>query len=184
MNLVNRARNIILKPREEWHVIDAEPLDLQQLLTTYVIPLAAIGPIATFIGWTMFGVGGFVRLSVGVALQFAILSFIAAIAGVFIIAWIVNALAPTFGAQQSMPQSIKLAAYGATASWLAAIFGLIPALAFLSILGLYSLYLLYVGLPILMKAPQEKVVPYLIAVIVAAVVSYVLLSWIVRTIAF
>ncbi|HUF65311.1 MAG TPA: YIP1 family protein, partial [Gemmatimonadaceae bacterium] len=107
-----------------------------------------------------------------------------AIAGVFIIAWIVNALAPTFGAQQSMPQAIKLAAYGATASWLAAIFGLIPALAFLSILGLYSLYLLYVGLPIMMKAPQEKVVPYLIAVIVAAIVSYVLLSWIVRTIVF
>lgn len=184
MNLVNRARNIILKPREEWNVIDAEPLDIKELLTTYVIPLAAIGPIATFIGWTVFGFGGIVRLSVGVALQFAILSFIAAIAGVFIIAWIVNALAPTFGAQQSMPQAIKLAVYGATASWLAAIFGLVPALAFLSILGLYSLYLLYVGLPIMMKAPQEKVIPYFVATIVVAVISYVLLTWIVRAISF
>lgn len=184
MNTIARARNILVKPREEWTAIDTEPLNLRELLTTYVLPLAAIGPIATFIGWTVFGFGGALRISTALALQFVVMSFISAVLGVFIIAWLVNALAPAFSAQQSMPQAIKLSAYGSTASWIAGIFGLIPALSWLVILGVYSLYLIYVGLPILMKSPQEKSIPYVVAVILGSIVVYFLLNWITRSIAF
>ena len=173
MNLVARAKAILMTPRTEWGVIDTEPLNVGQLLTGYVLPLAAIGPIASAIGFSMFGFGGLFRMSLGAAIGHAIVQFIFAVIGVFVLAWIINALAPTFGGTQSMPQAIKLAAYSSTAAWVAGIFGIVPALAILAAIGgIYSLYLCYMGLPILMKSPPDKTMTYFIAVVVAAIVIY------------
>lgn len=179
MNLVARAKAILMTPRQEWEVIDAEPLNLSELLTGYVLPLAAIGPIASMIGWSMFGFGGLFRLSIGSIISHAIVMYIMAIIGVFVLAWIINALAPSFGGTQNMPQAIKLAAYASTAAWVAGIFGIIPALAILmAIGGLYSLYLCYVGLPIIMKSPADKTMVYFIVIIIAAIIIYAVLGMI------
>ena len=179
MNLVARAKAILMTPRPEWEVIDGEPLDLGQLLIGYVLPLAAIGPIARVIGFSMFGYGGLFRMSFGSAIMQGIVAFIFAVIGVFVLAWIINALAPTFGGTQSMPQAIKLAAYSSTAGWVAGIFGLLPALLILAAIGgIYSLYLCYIGLPILMKSPPDKTMTYFIAVLVAAIVIYAVIGMI------
>jgi hypothetical protein len=177
MNLVARAKGILTNPRQEWAAIDAEPLDIGQLLVGYVLPLAAIGPIASIIGWSAFGFGGLFRLSMGTVIGMAVTSYILTIVGIFILAWVINALAPTFNATPSMPQAIKVAAYSATAAWIAAIFNIMPALAILGVIGgLYSLYLCWIGLPILMKAPAEKATTYVIAVIVALIVIYIIIG--------
>ena len=177
MNLVTRAKAILMTPKQEWAAIDSEPLNVAALLTGYVIPLALIGPIARFIGFSIFGFGGLFRLSIGSGISMAIVSFILAIVGVFVLAWVINALAPSFGAKQDMPQAIKLAAYSMTAAWIAGIFYLLPALSMLALIGaLYSLYLFYVGLPILMKAPEDKTPGYAIAVIVACIVVFYIIG--------
>lgn len=177
MNLVARAKGILTNPRQECAAIDAEPLDLGQLLVGYVLPLAAIGPIATIIGFSAFGGGGMFKVSMGTAIGIAITSYILTIVGIFLLAWVINALAPTFSATQSMPQAIKVAAYSATAAWIAGVFNIFPALAILGAIGgLYSLYLCWVGLPILMKAPAEKATTYVVAVIVALIVIYVIIG--------
>ena len=173
MNLVARAKAILMTPRQEWQVIDVEPLDVRQLLTGYVLPLAAIGPIATAIGLSLFGFGGLFRMSFGSAIMHAVVTFIFAVIGVFVLAWIINALAPSFGATQSMPHAIKLAAYSSTAAWVAGIFGIIPALGILALIGgIYSLYLCFVGLPILMKSPADKTMTYFVVIIVAAIIIF------------
>lgn len=175
MNLVARVKGILTNPRQEWAVIDTEPLNLSGLLIGYVLPLAAIGPIANIIGWSVFG------LPIGSAIGTAIVAFILTIVGVFVTAWVINALAPTFGATKSMPQAIKVAAYSSTAAWIAGIFGIFPALAILALIGaLYSLYLFFVGLPMLMKAPAEKGTTYTIVVIVAVIVIYIVIGSISR----
>ena len=180
MNLVARAKAILMTPKQEWPVIDAEPLIVRELLLGYVLPLAAIGPIARFLGVSIFGYGGVFRVSIGSAISMAILGFVLAVISVFVMAWVINALAPQFGATQDMSQAIKLSAYSATASWVAGIFYLIPALWILAaIAGLYSLYLFYLGLPILMKAPADKVVTYLVVIIVSVIVLYWVTSFIV-----
>jgi len=177
MNLVARAKAILMTPRQEWPVSDAEPLNVGELLTGYVLQLAAIGPIASIIGWSLFGFGGLFRLSLGSSITHAIVMYIMSIIGVFVLAWIINALAPSFGATQSMPQAIKLAAYSSTAAWVAAIFGLIPALAIIGVIGgLYSLYLCYLGLPVLMKSPADKTMTYFIVIIVAAIIIYFIIG--------
>ncbi len=180
MNLANRVQGILLHPRAEWAVIDTEQTDTATLYRGYAIPLAAIGPVATFIGLAIFGASipfvGQVRIPIGTALVQAVVSFVLALVSVYVLAYIVNALAPNFGATQSMPQALKLAVYSSTASWLAGIFAIIPALALLGILGLYSLYLVYVGLPVLMKAPQERAFTYTAAVVVVAIVASIVIG--------
>lgn len=177
MNLVSRVKGLLTKPREEWAAIDAEPLNLSEVLVGYVLPLAAIGPIASIIGWSTFGLGGIFRLSIGSMISTAIISYILTIVGVFVCAWVINALAPTFGATPNMSQAIKISVYSSTAAWVAGVFNIIPMLAILAIIGaLYSLYLLFIGLPMLMKAPAEKGTTYTIVVIIAVVVIFMIVG--------
>jgi hypothetical protein len=176
MNLVDRAKRILLSPQTEWEVIDNEPTTPAQLFTGYAMPLAAIGPIAQLIGYSVFGVSvpfaGTYRVPLGSAIPHALLTYVLALAGTFVLGLIIDALAPTFNGQRNQIQALKVAVYASTASWVAGIFHLIPSLWLLTLLGLYSLYLLYLGLPILMKSPRDKAVPYTAVVIVAAVVLF------------
>jgi len=180
MNLVDRVKRILLSPKTEWEVIDAEQITPADLYTRYIMPLAAIGPIAHLIGSTVFGmpiplVGTF-RVPIGSAITQAIVSYVLVLAGIYVLALIIDALAPTFNGQRSQIQALKLAAYSMTASWVAGIFALIPVLWPLTLLGLYSLYLLYLGLPILMKTPRDKAVGYIAVVIIIAIVLSMVIS--------
>jgi hypothetical protein len=180
MNLVDRVKRILLSPRTEWEAIDAEQTTTAALYTGYIMPLAAIGPVAHLIGSTVFGIPvpfvGTIRVPVGSALMRAVIAYVLALAGTYILALIIDALAPTFNAQRSQIQALKLAAYSSTAAWVAGIFALIPWLSPLMIVGLYSLYLFYLGLPVLMKAPREKVLPYTGVVILAALVVFLVIG--------
>ena len=107
--------------------------------------------------------------------------YIGALAGTFVLALVIDALAPTFGGQKSQIQALKVAAYSSTASWVVGVFMLLPALAWLGVLGLYSLVLLFLGLPVLMKVPQDKAVGYTVVVIVCAIVVYAVVGGITAT---
>lgn len=181
-SLVVHAREILVHPQQEWEVIDREPASVGGLYRTYIVPLAAVGPIATLIGMSLFGVSipflGRYRAPFGSALASGIVRYALALGGVFVLALVIDALAPSFGGQKNRIQALKVAAYASTAAWLAGIFALIPALALLGILGLYSLYLLYLGLPVLMKTPKDKALAYTAVVMVCAVVIFTLIGWI------
>jgi hypothetical protein len=69
-----------------------------------------------------------------------------------------------------------LSVYSHTPLWLAGIFLLIPGLNFLLILGLYGLYLLWTGLPLLMRVPDEKALSYAAIVTACALVPAVVLA--------
>jgi hypothetical protein len=180
MNLVERVKRILLSPKTEWEVIDAEPATPGALYTGYIMPLAAIGPIAQLIGYSAFGITvpfmGTYRVPIGSALTSAIVSYVLTLIATYVLALIIDALAPTFNGQRNQIQALKLAAYSSTASWVAGVFALIPGLRLLTILGLYSLYLLYLGLPILMKSPREKALAYTGLVVLAAIVLFLIIG--------
>ncbi len=172
-SIADRVKNILLKPAEEWARIDAEPATIGSIYRGYVLSLAAIGPVAGLIGGQVFGYGAFgfhYRPSLAGSISSALIGYALALVGVYLLALIIDWLAPNFGATRDRVRAFKVAAYSATAGWVAGVFQLIPALAFLAILGLYSLYLLYLGLPRLMKAPADRAMPYTILTIVVAVV--------------
>ena len=180
MSLVERAKNIILQPKREWPVIDAEPTTIGELYTRYIIPLSAIPPIASFIGFSVFGMHvpllGTFRIPIGTAISSAIAQYVLGLAGIYVFALIIDALAPNFGGQKNHIQALKVAAYSSTAAWLAGIFAIIPALSWLGILGLYSLYLLYLGLPVLMKSPPDRALGYTVVVILAGIVIFFIIG--------
>jgi hypothetical protein len=179
MNLVQRVQRLLLSPRTEWRIIDTEPTTPAALYTGYIMPLAAIGPIATVLGFSVVGSMGY-RVPIGRALTHAIATYLLTLIGTYILALVIDGLAPTFGGRRSNVQALKVAAYSSTAAWVAGIFSLIPALSVLGILGLYSLYLLYLGLPTVMKSPKQKAVGYTIVVILAAIVLFVIIGTIAR----
>ena len=173
VSLVERAKAIILTPKEEWPKIATETTTQAEILKTWVLPLAAIGPIASLLGGQVFGYGAFgfsYRPGIVSALVTAIFTYGLAIASVFVLAFIADFLAPKFNGVSNRTNAFKLVAYGYTASWLAGVFGLIPALAFFTLLGLYSLYLIYTGVTPLMQVPQDKAAGYTAVTILCAVV--------------
>lgn len=179
-SLVERAKNIILTPKTEWVVIDAEPATIGGLYRNYICILAAIPAIAMAVGLLVFGINLIivtVRPSIGYVLSQAITSYIMTLIGVFVIALIIEALAPTFGGQKDRVQALKVAAYSYTAAWLAGIVYIVPMLGLLVLIAMiYGFYLMYLGLPIVMKSSPDKTVVYLIAIIVAAVVVYLIIG--------
>jgi len=174
MNLIDRAKSILLQPRATWPTIEAEAADMAGLYTRYLMVLAAIPAVCGFIGMSLIGIGGFglsVRVPVVAGLANMAVSYVLSLVGVFVLALIVDALAPTFGGQKSAIQALKLAVYASTAALLGGVFTLLPALAVLGLLAaLYSVYLIYTGLPVLMRNAPEKTLPYTAVVLVVAIV--------------
>ena len=181
MNLVERVKNILLQPGEEWPVIAGEATDIKALFVFYAVPLAAIPALAGWLGRSLIGVSvpllGTYRTPLAAGLGFAIVTYVLALLGVFAVGLIVDALAPTFGGEKNRVQAMKCAVYAYTPAWVAGILQLIPSLGALVFLAsLYGLYLLYLGLPMLMKAPQEKAVGYTIVVVICAIVLGIVLA--------
>ncbi len=185
--LVARAKAILMKPRAEWPQIAGETTDPMKVLTTYVIPLALIGPIASLIGMQVFGINVLfttVRPSLGFGITTAVTTFVMSLVSIFVLAFIANWLSPKFGGRDSFPSAFRWVAYAMTASWIGGIFGLFPALAIIGLLfSLYSLYLLYLGSGPMMGVPEDKTLGYTVVTIVAAIVLYIVVGMVTAAVA-
>src|SRR4030043_1400012 len=184
MNIVDRIKGILLKPKQEWQTISGETTTIPELYKAYIIVLAAIGPVASVIGMSIVGISlpfvGSFRIPITTSIASAVVHYILTLVGVYILALIIDALAPTFSGEKNINQAFKVAAYSYTPGWVVGVIAIIPALGLLGVLGLYGLYLLYVGLPVLMKSPKEKSLGYTIGVIIAAIVIFVVIGYISR----
>jgi hypothetical protein len=176
MNLQERVIRILKQPRQEWAVIEPEPTDVATMYKSYIIPLAAIPAVCLFVGYIVFGMPFFGR-DVGLALRSAVIQFVMTLVGVFVGAFVVSKLAPTFASRDNQEQAVKLVAYAFTPVWVAGVLNLIPFLGvFILFAMLYCIYLFYLGLPILMKTPAEKVIPYMLVSVVVIIVVNVILG--------
>lgn len=181
--LVERAKNILVTPKTEWPVIDGEPSTIGDIYKNYVLILAAIPAICTFIGSSLFGysvLGVAFRVPIVTALSSAIVSYVMSLISIYVLGMIIDALASSFGGTRSPVQAFKVAAYSNTAGWVAGVLTIIPQLALIAaLLSLYGFYLLYLGLPVLMKAPKEKALAYTIVTVIAAIILFVVVGAIV-----
>ncbi|HUC40260.1 MAG TPA: Yip1 family protein [Gemmatimonadales bacterium] len=182
-SLVSRGKSVLFEPRTSFKEVDTEFTKPGAIWGKYVIPLAAIGPIAGAVGRFLFGariagtsVGGS-SFDVTAAAMYAVIAFILAVVAVFALSKIISLLSPQFGGQRNDVQALKVAAYSSTPAWVAGIFSLHGRFLMVQIIvSLYSLYLLYAGLPILMKVPKDRAMGYTAVVIIAAVVIFLMQS--------
>lgn len=170
---VERVKAMVMRPKDTWPAIAAENSTPGELLTGYAAPLAAIGPVAGFIGGQLFGTtlfGVTYKASFLGALSGAVLTFVISLIGVVVLALLADWLAPKFGGTADRRGAFRLVIYGATASWLGGVFGLIPALSVLGLLlALYTLYVIYTGIGPMMKVPDDKRAGYAAVTVVAAI---------------
>jgi hypothetical protein len=170
--LVTRVTNILTNPKQEWSVIAGETTSVAALYSGYIVILAAIPALASFVQMAFIGIGLF-RMAMTYALIATIVSYVLGLGAVYLAAFIIEKLAPNFQSRGDTLQALKLVAYANTAFWVAGVCNIVPFLGILGMIagGVYSIYLFYLGLPVIMKTPQDKVIPYMI---VAAVVILII----------
>ena len=181
--LVARVKNILLSPSTEWPVIDSESSSQRAIYLQYVAPLAAIGAIAGFIGHSVIGISvpflGTYRTPMLTGLASALFLYALTFVMIFLMALLVDVLAPTFGGQRDSLRALKVTVYSFTPAWIAGVLQLLPFLGIIGLFaGLYGLYLLYLGLPFLMRCPKEKAVGYTVVIVLCAIVMSAVIGWI------
>ncbi|MDD5010088.1 MAG: Yip1 family protein, partial [Syntrophorhabdaceae bacterium] len=147
MDLVGRVKEIIFKPKDAWEQIKGEETTIKDLYISYAAILAIIPPVATFIGWSIVGMSfmGFsYRIPFMSGISYAVFHYILSLAGLYLVAFIIDILAPNFGSRKNMVNAMKVAVYANTPNWVASVLFIIPALSpIVMIASLYSLYLFY-----------------------------------------
>lgn len=170
MDIVDRVQRLLRHPAAEWEVIDTEPQSVTALYTRYVMLLAAIPPVCAFLGYSVIGISN-ARLPLSYGVTHFVLSYGLSIFSVYVLALAVDGLAEPFGGQRNFVQAMKVSAFAPTAAWLAGAFSLVPWVSILSLVGgLYSLYLLYLALPRLMKVPESQAIGYQTVLMLVALV--------------
>jgi uncharacterized SAM-binding protein YcdF (DUF218 family) len=164
MAMMDRIKGMLLSPRTEWPKVAAEPATVQSIYTGWVMILGLLGPIAILLLSSVF-IGGFGVLA-------AVASYVNTLVGIAIIALIADLIAPTFGGTRDYVAALKLVAYAATAVWIAQIALIVPVLgALVALVGaIYSVYLLFLGAPVLRKCSADKAVAYTIVLLLCAIV--------------
>jgi hypothetical protein len=186
-NLVGRVKNILLTPKTEWPAIAAEPESIAGLYTKYILIVSALAALGMFLKSSLIGTTTFIgtiRTDVGTGLTMAVTWYVLGLISIFLWSLIINALAPTFGGQKDSVQALKAAAYAATGAWIGSLAQVIPLIGWLIAFAgaIYSIYLLYLGLPHTMKAPPDRAAGYTAVTIIVAIILSAILWWIVGSI--
>ena len=176
----------MMTPAKEWDVINGEEANVPGIITGYVLPLAGAAAVAAFIGY------GFIGFNYGFGLRIkgidwglyqGITVLAGALLSVFVSAFVIDALAPSFGSEKNMGKSVQLVAYAWTPGWVGGLLAIIPSLAIIGgLAGLYGLYLLYVGLPKLKKTPQDKQVSYFVVSLIVMIAVFMVIGLIISKI--
>ncbi len=177
-SLVDRVKNILTSPATEWARIDGESASVGGLITGYALILAAIAPIAMLLGLFLAGAGSLLTAAPGAFIKILLIVYLISLGTVVLLGFIIDLLAPNLGGTKNGVQAMKLAVYAGTAFWVASLVLIFPDLWFLwLIIGVgYGGYLLWLGLPILMKVPTDKAQVYVGAAVGVWVVLFLILQ--------
>ncbi|MEI6062619.1 MAG: YIP1 family protein [Bacteroidota bacterium] len=180
-NLVQRVINILVKPKQEWEVIAAEQPNPMKLIGGYALILALIPALSAFIKYGVIGVSfmGYSSRSIASGIQTGLVQLFTAVVGVYLLAWVIDMLAPSFDSEKNFGRSLQLAVYASTPQWVAGILLLLStSLSILIMLiGLYSIYLIAVGMPVLKRTPKQSVVGYTVLIIISLIIIGAILAF-------
>ena len=183
MNIVDRAKNILLTPASEWAVIAAETTSVQALFTRYAAILAALPLIGMVLFGAVLGMG--MPIGVMAVVTMAVVTYVVGLTLLLVIGLIVNAVAPSFGGKSDMTQTMKLLVYSSTPTWLAALVSPIPFIGWLLALAaiVYAIYLVYLGVRPVMGVPDQKAIGFTaVTVLIYFVISFVIMGTIIGTV--
>jgi hypothetical protein len=189
MSIVQRAKNIIVKPTDEWNVIASEPATISGLFTGYAMPLALIPLVATILftgllgisAADMMGLGSGMPLDLMTIAGMAVVGFILSLVTLYIMGTVVKLVSPSFNGTSDKVQAMKLMTYAGTPTGVVALVSWIPFLgAMLSFAAIvYVVYLIYLGLHPVLGVPKEKIAGFTVVIVLVYVVLALVISGVV-----
>ena len=190
MSIVERAKNIILKPTDEWNVIAAEPATVGRLFTGYAMPLALILVASEILFSGLLGIsaadmmglgGGIMSMGMTAIAGMAVVGFVLSLVTLFVMGTIVKLVSPSFNGTSDKVQAMKLMTYASTPSWVVALVSWIPFLgALMSFAAIaYVVYLIYLGLHPVLGVPKEKIAGFTVVIVLIYLVLALVISGIV-----
>ena len=173
---LNRVRNIILRPRQEWSVIKTEQSSHYQILFRYVAILTLLPIFAvTYPVFRDFLTYSKESLIYRSAATYSLLVgagwYVLNLVNVFIIGALFQGLFPVFAATDDKVRGLKISAYAATPLWIAISLTIIPYVLFdwLALVALFhSIYLMYLAVTILMDIPKKRAAWYTVVTVLAS----------------
>jgi len=179
--LLRYVWGILSEPRATWARIRDEEWSIPEIYLRVLVPLALISPVAgyfgtTRVGWQI-GAGTPIKLTASSAAQISIVYFGAILVTVFVIGTLISWMSETYGSRQSLTRSVAIAVYAAVPLFLVGFFQVYPVLWINFLIGLpalaYSVYLLYLGVPIVMNISTERGFLFASAVLAVSLVALV-----------
>ncbi len=173
--IINRAKGLIINPAKEWDIINNENIDKTKIIKEYALPLIILASISTLIG--SFGSPKFLSPSISYSVISAFVTLAVSVVSIYISSYIINEIAPNFGLQKDLNKSFKLVIYSSTPAYLASIIANLHwTLGFLNILGVYSVYLFWLGSSQILNIQEDKKVGFVILSFVVLLVVYLVLA--------
>lgn len=169
--IVNRIKNIIYFPAKEWDVVKDEKHDVPKILISYLIPIILTIGLADLLGGLIFES----FFSVTFRTISAIIAMFIPISTILISSYLISFLAPSFGAKNDLPSSLKLVVYAYSIQLILSILiNLLPFLSILGILGFYYIFIIWHGVMPVMHVPVEKRVSFtILSVLIILVISII-----------
>ncbi len=180
--ILNHLWGIYAHPKEEWQVIEQRhesmSFSLSHILIVALVPAIMAYFSAVHLGWSI-GVGDRVFLTSSNGIVLALAIYLGLVVGVFALAYMIRWMSKTFDSEPTYTQALEIASYTATPMFMVAFAAFYPELWFIIAVGLvglsYSVYLLYTGVPIVMKIPEEKGFVYASSVVTVGLIFLVVL---------
>ncbi len=180
--VIDRAKAVLLSPRDAWLAIREEPDEIIDLYKHYLIYLAAIPAIAIFIGQSIVKYRvpfeqEITYIPIGLGLSLMIRRYVLYLVGVLVAGYLISLLAPRFQAQKDVKLAVKLVGYSATPGWIASALYIIPRLGDLSVFGyIFGIYLFYTGSMALLDCPEERATAFTVVSLLVLIVISILVS--------
>lgn len=164
--MIQHTFGLLFKPSEQWRSVANLSEGSQNLLVLYPFIFAIFPAVAWYwgtsqVGWTVGTYNEVIKLTEASALQVNILFYCVMVASVAAIGYFIHWMADTYGAEHStIAKGIVIAGLTATPLFVAGLVGFYPVLWIDLIVGVvaisWSVYLMYLGIPIVMNIPQER----------------------------
>jgi Yip1 domain len=163
--MIQHTFGLLVRPSAQWRTVADLPESSFKTLVLYPCFFAILPAVAWFygttqIGWTVGDHGETIKLTAESARQICILFYLTMVACVAIIGYFIHWMSDTYGAESSVTKGIVIAGLTATPMFLAGLVGFYPLLWIDMLVGVaavsWSVYLMYLGIPIIMDIPEER----------------------------
>jgi hypothetical protein len=172
--LYHRTKYFIINPGKAWEVVHREERPMKFVRGSFFLPLIILVSVSAFMG-SMFFINTTLKPMYSVLA--AITTFLFLYLGVYGSAFVVREIMRIMGLGHDFLVAFKLVAYSMAPIFLSlTISRLFESLLFINVLGLYGLYIFWIGMETMLNPPDSKKVPMIIATVIAMLIIFLLLQ--------